>query len=72
MLLDTPNEDTYFGSSLLLWMVLERNLGMECDESAVYVVPDNATVDVLLWIHICFRLVLEHWILQQVQCFGDH
>lgn len=52
-------------------MVLERNLGMEYDESAVYVVPDNATVDVLLWIHICFRPVLEHWILQQVQYFGD-
>jgi hypothetical protein len=52
-------------------MVLERNLGMEYDKSAIYVVSGNATVDVLLWIHICFRPVLEHWILQQVQYFGD-
>ena len=36
----------------------------------IYVVPSNATVDVLSSIQLCFGLVSKRWFLRHVQCFG--
>ena len=48
MLIGTPNEDNYSGSLTSLSMVSERKSRIKCDNCASYVVPDDATVDILL------------------------
>jgi hypothetical protein len=79
VLLGTPNDDNYFGSSISSWMVTKRKSRIESDGSASYVVPGMQlsikfyTNGVLLSIHMRFGLVPERWILRYVQCFGlDH
>jgi hypothetical protein len=47
MLLSTPNEGSYSKLSISLLMVVERKSRIEGDKSAIYDVPDDATVDVL-------------------------
>jgi hypothetical protein len=76
VLLGTPNEDNYSGSSISSWVVTERKSRIESNGSASYVVLDMQlsmifyTIGVLLSIHMRFGLVLERWILRYVQCFG--
>jgi hypothetical protein len=47
VLLGTPNEDKYSGTSISTVDGLERKSRIGGDESALYVVPDNATADIL-------------------------
>ena len=55
MLLGTPNKDSYSGTSISSSMVTERKLDIQHDESRVggdesvaYVVPDDASINILL------------------------
>ena len=41
------NGDSYFGSSISSSMVAKRESRLEGDVSASYIVPDDATVDIL-------------------------
>jgi len=66
MLLGTPNEDISFGSSTLSSMVIERKSRIGGNEFAYYVIPNDATVNILSSIEICFGLVLERWILRHI------
>jgi hypothetical protein len=47
VLLGAPYEDSDFGSSISSSMVAERNSRSLGDDSAAYVVPDDATADIL-------------------------
>ena len=47
VLLGTSNRDSNFGSSISLSMVAKRESRLEGDVSAFYIVPDDATVDIL-------------------------
>jgi hypothetical protein len=47
VLLGTPNKDSYSGTSISSLMVTERKSSIGGNESASYVVPDDATVDIL-------------------------
>jgi len=46
MLLSTPNEGSYSGTSFSSSMVAGKKSRIRVDESASYVVSDNATVDI--------------------------
>ena len=69
VLLGAPNEDSDFGSSISSSMAAERKSRPQDDKSASYVVPDDASVDILSSIQMRFRLVSKRWILRHVQCF---
>ena len=47
VLLGASNGDSYFGSSISSSMVAKRESRLEGDMSASYVVPDDATADIL-------------------------
>ena len=47
MLLGAPYEDNDSGSSISSSMVAERNSRSPGDDSAAYVIPDDAIVDIL-------------------------
>jgi hypothetical protein len=47
VLLGTPNEDNYIGSSISSLMAMERKLRIEGNESTSYDVSNNAIVDIL-------------------------
>jgi len=47
VLLGTSNRDSYFGSSISSSMVAKRESRLEGDVSASYVVPVDATADIL-------------------------
>jgi hypothetical protein len=47
VLLGTPNADSYSGTSISSSMVTERKSSIGGNEYASYVVPDDATVDIL-------------------------
>ena len=47
MLVGTPNEDSYFGSSISSSMVAER-ISFEGGESTSYAAPNDATIDIIL------------------------
>ena len=47
VLLGASNGDSYFGSSISSSMVAKRESRLEGDVSASYIVPDDATVDIL-------------------------
>ena len=68
MLLGAPNKDSYSGSSISSLMVAERKSRFRDDESASYIVPDDATTDILSLIQMRFGLVPKRWILRHVQC----
>jgi hypothetical protein len=70
VLLGASNEDSYSGSSISSLMVVERKSRFRDDESASYVVPDDATADIFSSVHMRFGLVPKRWILRYVQCFG--
>jgi hypothetical protein len=53
-------------------MAAETKLRIGGDESAPYVVPDNATADIFSSIQMHFGLVPEHCILGQVGCWVGH
>jgi hypothetical protein len=56
MLLGTPNKDIFFGSLTLSSMVVERKSRIGGNESASYVVPNDATSDILSSLQIHFGL----------------
>lgn len=73
MLLGSPNKNIYFGSPISSLMVMERKSRIEGDKYAVYVVPNDASADILLSIRMRFGLISECWILKHVQYLGvDH
>jgi hypothetical protein len=53
VLLGAPYEDNDSGSSISSSMVAERDSRSSGDGSATYVVPDDATVDILSAIYMC-------------------
>ena len=59
VLLGTPNEDSYIGSSISSLMAVERKSRIGGNESASYFVFNDVTVDILSSMQICFGLVLE-------------
>jgi hypothetical protein len=67
VLLGAPNEDSEFGSSISSSMAVESKLRSQGDKSASYIVPDDATVDILSSMQMRFRLVPKRWILRHIQ-----
>jgi hypothetical protein len=61
VLLGAPNEDNYFGSSISSSMIAESKSRFGCDEFASYVVPDDATLNILSSIQMCFGSVPKRW-----------
>ena len=61
VILGAPYENNDSGSSISSSVVAKRKSSFEGDKSASYVIPDDATADILST--IC-------WILRHVQCFG--
>jgi hypothetical protein len=70
VLLGALYEDSDSRSLISSSMVAERDSRSSGNGSAAYVVPDDATVDILLAIYMYFGLVPKRWILRHVQCFG--
>ena len=66
MLLRAPYEDNDFGATISSSMVAERKSG---HGSVSYVVPDDATVDILSTIWMRFGLVPKRWFVRHVQNF---
>ena len=59
MLLGTPNEDSYIGSSISSLVAMERISRIGDNESAFYDVSNGAIVNILSSTHIRFGLVPE-------------
>ena len=70
MFLGTLNDDNYSGPLISSSMVAGRKSKFEGNEYASYVVPNNATANVLSSIQIRFELVPKRWILQHVNVLG--
>jgi hypothetical protein len=60
VLLGTPNKDSYSGPSISSLMITERKSRIKIDEVAPDTMPNDEIVDILSWIQMYFRLVLEY------------